>query len=530
MNNDHHTLRRLSWTHCLAPLCAFASITFAPALEADVRVPALFGDHMVLQRDQANPIWGWADEGEVVTISIASQRHTARTKSDGRWKVKLDSLPAGGPHTLQILGKNSLSFEDVLVGEVWVCSGQSNMQWAVNSSNDADLEKLTAKFPQIRHITVPLIGTQEPQLNFKGNWQHCTPESIGDFSAVGYFFGRQLHQTLDVPIGLIDNAWGGSSAEAWVRRDLLEADDRYNALISRWEKTESTYNHEEAVAKYEVALEDWKKTSDKAKLENRPAPRRPRAPRNPLGNQHRPGNLYNGVLYPIIGYGIRGAIWYQGESNASRAYQYRELFPLMIQNWRDEWKQGDFPFYWVQLADFRDEKSDPADSDWAELREAQTLSLDRLLHTGQAVITDLGEAHDIHPRNKQDVGKRMARLALAQDYGLDIVAKSPRYDSMSHEGNKIVLTFKDVGGGLDTFDIRTPIGFTIAGEDKEFAQATAKIIGKNTIEVWSDSIESPAAVRYAWSDNPICNVQNREGLPLTPFRTDEWPGVTSNNH
>ena len=236
------------------------------------------------------------------------------------------------------------------------------------------------------------------------------------------------------------------------------------------------------------------------------------------------------MLHPIIGYGIRGAIWYQGESNASRAYQYRELFPLMIQNWRDEWKQGDFPFYWVQLADFRDEKSDPADSDWAELREAQTLSLDRLPHTGQAVITDLGEAHDIHPKNKQDVGKRLARLALAQDYGLDIVAKSPRYDSMSREGNKVILTFKDVGGGLDTFDVRTPVGFTIAGENKEFAHATAKITGKDTIEVWSESIGSPTAVRYAWSDNPVCNVQNREGLPVTPFRTDEWPGVTSDNH
>ena len=498
---------------------------------ADVSVPAIIGSHMVLQRDQSNPIWGWADEGEVITVSIASQRHTARTKSDGKWKISLDPLPAGGPHNLQILGKNALSFDNVLVGEVWVCSGQSNMQWNVNSSNDADIERLTAKFPNIRHITVPQVGTQEAQSNFKGEWNLTTPETIGDFSGVGYFFGRQLHQTLDIPIGLIDNAWGGSSAEAWVRRDLLEADDRYSALMERWEKTESTYDHESAMAKHETALKTWQEAAAVAKRDGLAAPKnRPRAPRNPLTNQHRPGNLYNGVLNPIIGYGIRGAIWYQGESNASRAYQYRELFPLMIQNWRDVWKQGDFPFYWVQLADFRDEKPEPAESDWAELREAQTLSLDRLKNTGQAVITDLGESHDIHPKNKQGVGKRLARLALAHDYGIKIAAKSPRYSSMTIEANKIVLKFSDVGRGLDTFDVRTPVGFTIAGDDKSFVHASAKIVGTDSVEVWSDSISSPVSVRYAWADNPVCNMQNREGLPVTPFRTDNWDGITVDNH
>ena len=500
-------------------------------IAADVTVPSVIGSHMVLQRAQSNPIWGWADEGEVITVSIASQRHTARTKSDGKWKIHLDPLPAGGPHTLQILGKNALSFEDVLVGEVWLCSGQSNMQWNVNSSNDADIERLTAKFPNIRHITVPQVGTQEAQNNFNGEWKQVTPGTIGDFSGVGYFFGRQLHQTLDIPIGLIDNAWGGSSAEAWVRRDLLEADERYSALMARWEKTESTYNHESELTKYQSALKAWQEAAAVAKREGQATPKnRPRPPRNPLTNQHRPGNLYNGVLNPIIGYGIRGAIWYQGESNASRAYQYRELFPLMIQNWRDVWKQGDFPFYWVQLADFRDEKSEPGESDWAELREAQTLALDRLKHSGQAVITDLGESHDIHPKNKQGVGKRLARLALAQDYGLDIVARSPRYSAMTIDGNKIVLTFTDIGGGLDTFDVRTPVGFTIAGDDKRFVHASARIVAKNTIEVWSPSITSPVSVRYAWADNPICNVQNREGLPLTPFRTDNWDGITIDKH
>lgn len=527
-NRIHTSCRRSS---IAIPFLAIGALIAVAAGNAEVKVPSLIGDRMVLQRAQTNPIWGWADEGEVVTVSISGQRHTARAKANGRWKVHLDPLPAGGPHTLEIKGKNALQFKDVLIGEVWICSGQSNMQWGVNSSKDPGLEKLSARYPQIRHITVPQVGTQEPQRDFEGEWQACSPETIGGFSAVGYFFGRQLHQTLQVPIGLIDNAWGGSSAEAWVRRDLLESDARYQPLMERWKKTEQTYDPEAVKADYQKRLEQWEKAAAKAKAEGKTIDRgRPRPPRNPLANQHRPANLYNGVLKPLIGYGIRGVIWYQGESNANRAYQYRELFPLMIQNWRDEWNLGDFPFYWVQLADFRKVKPEPADSDWAELREAQTLTLDRLPNTGQAIIIDLGEADDIHPKNKQDVAKRLARLALAQDYGFDIVHQSPRYTSMSRKGNKILLQFNQVGGGLDTFDIRTPIGFTIAGEDRQFFHASAKIIGNDQIEVWSDSVNKPIAVRYAWADNPVCNVQNREGLPLTPFRTDDWPGITVDNH
>ncbi len=510
---------------------ALSALLAAAATTAEVKVPSIIGDRMVLQRDQPNAIWGWADEGEVITVSIASQRHTARAKADGRWKIHLDPLPAGGPHTLEIKGKNALQFKDILIGEVWLCSGQSNMQWAVNASNDPDLEKLSAHYPLIRHITIPQIGTQKPQHDFDGQWQTCSPETIGNFSAVGYFFGRQLHQTLRIPIGLIDNAWGGSAAEAWVRRDLLESDPRYQALLARWKKTEQTYDHSTATANYRKKLAQWQQDTEKAKTAGKTiSRRRPRPPRNPLANQHRPANLYNGVLKPIIGYGIRGTIWYQGEANTGRAHQYRELFPLMIQNWRNEWKQGDFPFYWVQLADFRAEKSEPADSDWAELREAQTLTLDRLPNTGQAVIIDLGEAADIHPKNKQDVAKRLARLALARDYGLNIVHQSPRYQAMRRDGHKILLTFTHIGGGLDTFDIRQPIGFTIAAADRQFHHASAKIISNNQIEVWSDTVSEPVAVRYAWADNPLCNIQNREGLPLTPFRTDNWPGLTIDNH
>ena len=268
----------------------------------------------------------------------------------------------------------------------------------------------------------------------------------------------------------------------------------------------------------------------KANEEKRQAPPRPQNPMGQLVGNARPGNIYNGVLKPTIGYGIRGAIWYQGESNAGRAYQYRDLFPLMIQSWREEWQQGDFPFYWVQLADFLAEKAEPADSSWAELREAQTMTMSRLPNTGEAVIIDLGEGRDIHPRNKQDVAKRLARWALAREYGIsNIPFQSPKYRSMEKQGNKIVLTFDHVGGGLYTFDDREKaIGFAIAGADKKFVWAEAKLDGNDKIVVSSEKVVDPAAVSYAWADNPVCNVYSKEGLPLTPFRTDDWPGVTAN--
>jgi sialate O-acetylesterase len=349
---------------------------------------------------------------------------------------------------------------------------------------------------------------------------------VKSFSAVGYFFGRQLHQTLDVPIGLIDDAWGGSSAEAWIRRDVLQADPKYADLLARWKETEATFDWDTVQATFKKRLAKWQEARKNAIAAGKQPPARPRAPRNVLEGQHRPANIYNGVLLPTIGYGIRGAIWYQGESNAGRAYQYRDLFPLMISFWRKEWGIGDFPFYWVQLADFQDESPEPQDSAWAELREAQTMTMDKLPNTGQAVIYDLGEAHDIHPRDKQNVAKRLARWALANEYGYDIPYRSPQYKSMEKKGSRIVLTFDHVGGGLDTHDVRQPIGFAVAGEDQQFHWAQARILGKDQIEVWSDEVSDPVAVRYAWANNPVANVQSKEGLKLTPFRTDDWKGVT----
>jgi sialate O-acetylesterase len=494
----NRTLQPPWQTLLLTAALLLVAAVLSPVASADVSLNNMFGDHMVLQQGIRNRVWGKAEAGEKVTVTLATQSHSTTAADDGSWEVMLDAVQEyGGPHTLTVKGNNTVSFEDVLIGEVWVCAGQSNMQWSVNAANDADLEKASASFPEIRLISVPQVGTQEPQWNFNGSWKPCSPESVGGFSAVGYFFGRQLHQTLGVPVGLINNAWGGSACEAWVNRQKLADDGRFEKLLARWEQME-------------------KEKADDDRL---------------MKGNARPGNIYNGVLTPSIGYGIRGAIWYQGESNASRAYQYRDLFPYMIKTWRDEWGLGDFPFYWVQLADFRGEKAEPAESDWAELREAQTMTMDALPATGEAVIIDIGEGKDIHPKNKQDVAKRLARWALAETYAMaGIPCHSPRYASMEKDGNKIVLSFDHVDGGWRPFDVNEPIGFTIAGADKAFVHAKATVREDGRIEVSAEEVADPVAVRYAWADNPICNMFDGAGLPLTPFRTDDYPGVTVNNH
>jgi sialate O-acetylesterase len=500
-----------------------------PSARADVSLNNMFGDQMVLQQGIANRVWGRADPGEKVTVSIAGQSHETTAGGDGSWELRLDPIAEyGGPHTLTVKGKNEVSFSDVLVGEVWICSGQSNMQWSVNQADDPDLEKAAATFPNIRLLSVPQVGTQEPQWNFQGAWAACSPETVGDFSAVGYFFGRQLHQTLGVPVGLIDNAWGGSAAEAWVKREKLAAHPTLEAIHERWLVVEN--NLPTTLADFKKRLESHRAAIARAKAEGKPVPQPPQNPEAQLKGNARPGNIHSGVLTPSIGYGIRGVIWYQGESNAGRAHQYRTLFPFMIASWREEWNQEDnrdFPFYWVQLADYKPEQHEPGESDWAELREAQTMTMDALPNTGQAVIIDIGEGKDIHPKNKQDVARRLARWALAETYKVSgIACRSPQYRSQEKEGGKLVLSFADVTGGWRPFDVAEPRGFTIAGDDKRFAPARAAIREDGRIEVWSDAVAEPVAVRYAWADNPVCNMYSAAGLPLTPFRTDDFPGIT----
>jgi sialate O-acetylesterase len=500
-------------------------LSLALSSQAELKLPAIIGDNMVLQQKHANPIWGWDTPGTKVTVSFAGQSKTSKAGPDGRWSVTLDPVPANAqPAKITIQGSSTRDLSDVLVGEVWLCSGQSNMQWTVSSSWDSDLEIATAKFPNIRLITVPQVGTQEPQSDFKGSWQPCSPATVGDFSAVGFFYGRVLHQMLDVPIGLIDNAWGGSAAEAWVRRDLLETNPHFKTLMDGWVIKEKDLSSAETKAKYDTALANWKTKAAEAKAAGKPfTVRAPQGPEQILSGQHRPGNLYNGVLLPVMGYGIKGAIWYQGESNADRAAEYAHLFPFMIEHWRKEWKQGDFPFYWVQLADFKAEVPSPSDSAWAELRESQTKTQHAIKNGGQAVIIDLGEANDIHPKNKRDVAERLARLALAHDYGIKIPYRSPEFKSIAIKGPKITVTLDTFGSTLRSVDTTEIKGFAICGEDRKWVWADALITGPDQITVGHPTITKPVAVRYAWADNPVCNLFSKDGLPVTPFRSDDFP-------
>ena len=507
-----------------------ASLTAAPSLLAELKLPAIIGNHMVLQQKHSNPIWGWDTPGAKIAISFAGQNYSATAANDGKWTVNLAPLPASfTPQTLSIAGSNRVEIEDVLIGEVWMCSGQSNMQFVLADDWNGQLETAATNFPAMRLIQAPLVGTQDLQNDYRrspnesrGQWRSATPASAMRFSAVGFFFGRYIHQILNVPVGLIDNSWGGSSAEAWVRRETLEQDPRFKILMDTTKKRESELMSNKGTADFDKAMADWKIASAKARDE-KTAP--PRQPDNFLVGQHRPGNIFAGVMNPTLGYGMKGVIWYQGETNAGRAYEYKSLFPFLIEQWRKEQRQGDFSFYWVQLADFNAEKPGPGDSSWAELREAQTQSM-RTPNTGQAVIVDLGEGKDIHPKNKHDVAARLVRWALVKDYGMKMAYRSPEFKSLSISGNKAAITLDMFGSSLRAFDVADARGFAVCGADKVWHWAKGKVTGKDAVEVWSDEVAAPIAVRYAWADNPVFNLFSNEGLPVTPFRTDDFKMIT----
>ena len=500
---------------------------FPFAARCELKLPAIISDHMVLQQKQENPIWGWDAPGTGVTVVFGDQKKQTKAGDDGKWTVRLDPLEANAtPTSLIVEGSSRREVTDVLVGEVWMCSGQSNMGFTVSGDWKAQIESLASNHPGLRLITVPRVGTQQLTDDFEGSWASATPENCLTFTAVGFFFGRYLHEILGVPVGLINNSWGGSAAEAWVRRASLEKDPRFATLIEGWKVREAQLQTEEAQASYETALANWKVKVAEAKAAGQAAPRGPSSPEQTLTGNARPGNIFNGMVYPTLGYGMKGVIWYQGESNASRAWEYGQLFPYMIEQWRAEWGQGDFPFYWVQLADYKDEVALPGDAQWAELRESQTKAL-ALPNTGEAVIIDLGESNDIHPKNKYDVAARLVRWALAKDYGIPgIEPQSPLYRDMSADGGTVTLTFDHVDGGLRTVDVSEVKGFAVCGEDRKWVRADAKITGADTVEVSSVEVAAPIAVRYAWADNPVCNVHSKNGLPLTPFRTDDFPMIT----
>lgn len=455
-----------------------ALLALVASAPADVRLPRLFTDGMVLQRDTQFPVWGWADKGERITVEVGSNRRVTTADSSGRWVLTMPPLRASAePMTLAVHGRNRVEVHDVLVGEVWVCSGQSNMEWPVSATKDAEVEIASARDAAIRMFTVARAASASPADDCEGSWQKCSPDTVGRFSAVGYFFARELRRALGVPVGMINTSWGGTPAEAWTPLREIERSTELQPLVPR--------------------------ASDPA-----------------VSPGARPAHLFNGMVAPLIPYRIRGVIWYQGESNVGRAWQYRTLFPTMIQGWRKAWGRGDFAFYYVQIAPYRYNAPEAC----AELREAQALAL-RLRNTGMVVTMDIGDVNDIHPRNKQEVGRRLALWALARDYGKSVTFSGPLFEKMTVVGREARIGFRYAEKGLSTSDGKAPSHFQIAGEDRKFVPAHARIEGREVV-VWSEEVEHPVAVRYAWSDIATPNLVNGDGLPASPFRTDDWPAVT----
>jgi len=480
--------------------------------KAEVRLNNIFSNHMVLQRQIENPVWGTADAGEKISVSFAGLKYSTITDKDGTWKIKLMPMEAGGPYLMTVTGKNEITVSDILIGEVWVCSGQSNMQFGISAMDNSEVEIASANCPQIRLLRVPQVGNPVPQSDIDAEWKVCSPDNVTDFSAVGYLFGKRIHDAVGVPVGLIHNSWGGTPIEAYIPRDVMDTCSACADLLHRFDEKMKVYT-DETLKQEQKEYDEWLAAGKPGAKKWPPADQR-------IANK-RPANLYNAMVHPIEGYGIRGAIWYQGEANASNPTLYRTLFPMMINAWRDRWGQGDFPFYWVQLADYQPENPQPQESNWAALREAQTLTL-ALPNTGEAVIIDAGEGRDIHPRDKQTVANRLVRHALVNDYGYKMFAGSPRFESMEIVGNKIIVSFTNTDKGLYAFDTEEVKGFAIAGKDGKFVWAKATIAGKDKIEVYADEISEPVSVRYGWADNPVINLYDRNGLPVTPFRTDNW--------
>jgi sialate O-acetylesterase len=493
-----------------------------PAL-AVVRLPHLIDSNMVLQRDQPLPVWGWADPGEEVTVRIADKEGRTQCNDEGRWMVRLAPLPAGGPFEMEIIGGNNIRLTNIMVGDVWLCSGQSNMEMGIKTVRDGEREVAQANFPHIRLFHIPWKSAAEPAEDVDATWRPCSPEAVGSggwfgvgFPAAAYFFGRQIHQETGVAIGLIASCWGGTRIEPWTPRvgfDLIggfedivktidEATPKFNAAVSR------------AVDDYTA----WLPTARRALAEQKPVPAPPPWPRHLLEDNTQPTGIYNGMISPLVPFAIRGAIWYQGESNHPDGMSYHNKMKALIAGWRRVWGEGDFPFYFVQLAPLN---AVYPDENLPRIWEAQTASL-AIPNTGMAVTVDIGDLNDIHPKNKQEVGRRLALWALAKTYGRQgTVYSGPLYKSMSVEADRIRIEFDHAGGGLASRDAKPLTWFEIAGEDKKFVKADATIDGSSLI-VHASTVAKPVAVRFAWNRAAEPNLMNKEGLPASPFRTDKW--------
>lgn len=484
------------------------------SLQAEVKLPAIMGDHMLLQRDAPVRIFGSAAPGETVTVSFRGQ--TAKTAADelGRWEAWLQPMAPAPAATLTVQGTNTLQVQDVLVGDVWVGSGQSNMQWAVQQSNNAEKEIAAATYPEIRLFYVPRKTAATPAEDVEAKWVVCSPETAKGFSAVLYYFGRQLHQDLKVPMGLIHTSWGGTPIAAWISGPSLSANTRLTPFQTFW--AEQIARFPDNQTRYEANVKKWEANG---KAGNRPA-----APMGP-GHPHEPSSLFNAMVAPIVKYTIKGALWYQGETEAGRAqgHIYGEALTTLVQDWRKAFGQGDFPFFWVQLANFGNAQKN---GHWMRVQEGQMKAL-ALRGTGMAVINDIGEDKDIHPKNKQDVGKRLALAAHHVAYGgTGKVWSSPLFKQATREGAAMRIWFQHAGSGLRSRDGGPVKGFQIAGADGNFVAAEARVEG-STVLVSSPQVQSPRAVRYAWDYNPAdANLINSEGLPASLFRSEERDEVT----
>ncbi|MHB8972189.1 MAG: sialate O-acetylesterase [Pirellulaceae bacterium] len=489
---------------------------------ADVRLPHVLGSNMVLQRDAPIRFWGWAAPGEKVTVACAGTEADATADARGEWQLSLPPLAAGGPHTVTVRGTNTIELTNVLVGEVWVCSGQSNMEMGIGVCFDAQEEIAKADRPEIRLFDVPKVPAGEPADDVDTTWQVCSPATVaaggwGGFSAVAYYFGCELHKELGIPVGIIDTSWGGTIIEPWTPPEGFAAVPAVKNFLDVIANADAEYRKAQAAATDAIA--EWVPVSRQAIAAGGHVPPPPAWPGHPLNSHAQATGLYNGMVHPLVPFAIRGAIWYQGESNRADGMLYHEKMKALIAGWRSVWKQGDFPFYYVQLAPFIYGSEDPAIL--ARCWEAQTATL-AVKNTGMAVTVDISEIRDIHPRNKRDVGKRLALWALAKDYGkTDLVYSGPLYKSMAVEEGKVRLAFDYTGSGLVSRDGKDLSWFEIAGADKVFVPATATIDGANVL-VGSEKVAAPVAVRFGWSQQAEPNLSNKEGLPASPFRTDQW--------
>ncbi len=474
------------------------------SIHGAVRLPAIFADHMVIQRNEPVHVWGFADAQETVTVTFRGAQQTSAADDLGRWSVELPRGDAGGPFAITVRGSNTVTLSDVLVGDVWIASGQSNMGFAVKEGKNAEQELAAANLPQLRLMNVDqrFAGYPQDDVAVAMPWSASTAETVKDFSAVAFFFGRELVQREHVPIGIVESAWGGTPAEAWTSMRALSGDASLMPVFGAWAAMQA--QEPDAVITQEKerrALEKQPDTDENLRL-----------PWHPVFGAWAPGALFNGMIAPLTRFPIRGVIWYQGESDtdALRYAVYGRLFRALIQDWRESWGEGNFPFLYVQIANYR---TGPGDH-WPEIREAQREALD-LVNTAMAVTIDIGDPENIHPVDKQDVGARLALAARAMGYGEPVEYSGPLFRSMSREGTQLRLMFDHAGGLVARGG---PLqGFEIASEDGHFMPATAKIEGA-TVVLSSPAVRMPVEARYGWADNPMCNLYNRIGLPASPFR------------